>query len=275
LPLIPLMTRRNFSIRSTASSKLCNAILMSRSSPFLKTGFAVDSVSALSTKSEILVEVDGQPQSLRRVENEIDDLDIKIALQSFEEAVERIEKFRRVIKGIRGNATAQKLLSQKLEERANRLAPVIIRYLSDSHSWLSSTRKNVDWLVRLGFEDRAREAYLEARTHIIQKRIRQVIFDGDLHLYIYQISYIYFTMIKHTALIFQACFPANMISACVKWAKGHIDDFNALLERQLSNVDERSKTYKACMQRARLHASMLSEVGLDFKDFIAQRATNT
>jgi hypothetical protein len=102
------------------------------------------------------------------------------------------------------------------------------------------------------------------------KICRKVIFDGDLHLYIYQISYIYFTMIKHTALIFQACFPLNMMSACVKWTKEHVDDFNALLERQLSGVDEQNEAYKACMERAKLHASMLGEVGLDFKDFVGK-----
>jgi exocyst complex component 8 len=63
-----------------------------------------------------------------------------------------------------------------------------------------------------------------------------------------------------------------MISACVKWAKFHVDDFNALLERQLSSVDEKSETYKACMERAQLHASMLSEVGFDFKDFVGRRS---
>lgn len=100
---------------------------------------------------------------------------------------------------------------------------------------------------------------------------RQVIFEGDLHVYIYQISYIYFMMIKHSALIFQSCFPISMISACVKWAKGHVDDFNALLERQLSSVEENSQTYKDCMNRARKHASMLNEVGFDFKDFIGEK----
>jgi hypothetical protein len=64
-----------------------------------------------------------------------------------------------------------------------------------------------------------------------------------------------------------------MMSACVKWAKEHVDDFNALLERQLSSVDESSETWKECMERAHMHASMLGEVGLDFKDLIGRRHT--
>jgi hypothetical protein len=142
-------------------------------SPLFKTGFLADSVSSgLGLKADILVDIDGNPQSLRRVEAEIDDLDIKIALQIFDEAVERVEKLRRVVKGIRGNVTAHDILNAKLDDRVSKLASVIIKYLSDSHSWLSSAQKNVDWLVRLGYEDRAREAYLDARSQVIQKRIR-------------------------------------------------------------------------------------------------------
>jgi hypothetical protein len=102
----------------------------------------------------------------------MDDLDIDMALQRFEEAVTRIEKLRRVVKGIRGNTTAHDVFRSRLDERASKLAAVVTKYLADTHSWLSVTQRNVDWLVRLGYEDRAREAYLEARTQIIQKRIR-------------------------------------------------------------------------------------------------------
>jgi hypothetical protein len=139
------------------------------SSAFLKAGL---DEPASAAKPEVLVDVDGKPQSLRRVENDIDDLDIKIALQSFEEAVARVEKLRRVVRGVRGNATAHDFLAKKLDERASKLATVIVRYLANSHAWLSSTRKNVDWLVRLGYEDRAREAYLEARSGTLHTRTR-------------------------------------------------------------------------------------------------------
>jgi hypothetical protein len=139
------------------------------SSAFFKAGL---DEPASAAKPEVLVDVDGKPQSLRRVENDIDDLDIKIALQSFEEAVARVEKLRRVVRGVRGNATAHDFLAKKLDERASKLATVIVRYLANSHAWLSSTRKNVDWLVRLGYEDRAREAYLEARSGTLHTRTR-------------------------------------------------------------------------------------------------------
>jgi len=58
------------------------------------------------------------------------------------------------------------------------------------------------------------------------------------------------------------------MSACVKWAKEHVDDFNKILARQLSSLDQDSKLWKECMDQAHDHAALLTEVGLDFKDFI-------
>lgn len=125
-------------------------------------------------RSDVLIDVDGKPQSLRWVEAQIDDLDIDIALQKFEEAVARLERLRRIAKGIKGNSVAQSLVTLKLNERASKLEVVISRYLKETHAWITSTKRNVDWLVRLGFEDRAREVYLEARSEIIKKRVRYV-----------------------------------------------------------------------------------------------------
>jgi hypothetical protein len=254
-------------------SSSINSINSISSSAGAGAGNAYLDPSSLVAKSDMVIEVDNKQQTLRWVETQMDDLDIDIALQRFEEAVDRLELLRRALPGMRSNSTLQATYAGRLDERASRLAAVIIKYLGDSHSWLPATKRNMDWLSRLGFIDRAREAYLDARSQVIQKRIRQVIFDGDLHLYIYQISFIYFTIIKHTAHIFSVCFPTAMMSACVKWAKGHVDEFNQLLQRQLSSVDSESATYKECMERAMLHANMLEEVGLDFKDLIGRSAS--
>lgn len=59
-----------------------------------------------------------------------------------------------------------------------------------------------------------------------------------------------------------------MMSACVKWAKEHLDHFNSILASQLSNVQRDSPTWQECMDRAREHAKMMDEVGLDFKGLV-------
>ncbi|KIW01909.1 uncharacterized protein PV09_06750 [Verruconis gallopava] len=239
----------------------------------LQNAELVEAITETSTpRSDILIDVDGKPQSLRWVESQIDELDIDIALQRFEAAVSRVEKFRRIAKGIKNNNVAQSLITLKLNERAAKLEHVIVRYLKDTPSWMTATKRHVDWLVRLGFEDRAREAYLEARTETIKKHIRQVIFEGDLQHYIYQLAFITFTSLKDTALIYQACFPMAMMSACVKWVKEHVDDFNAMLERQLSSVEKESETYTKCMEIALEHCAVLGEAGLDFKNMVGVKS---
>lgn len=129
-------------------------------------------LETLSDIKDMLIEVDGKQQNLRWVESQMDDLDIDIALQRFEPAVARVEKLKGLAKSLKNNAVAQDFITFKVEERSQKLAAVITRNLIDTHSGQRKVKQNVDWLTRLGFEDRAREAYLEARSAIIQKRSR-------------------------------------------------------------------------------------------------------
>lgn len=59
-----------------------------------------------------------------------------------------------------------------------------------------------------------------------------------------------------------------MSSAVIKWAKTHLDDFNAILTRQLSSVDPDSEVWDKCMEIVAGHVRMLSEVGVDFTGMV-------
>ncbi|KAH8681607.1 Cullin repeat-like-containing domain protein [Xylariales sp. PMI_506] len=227
-------------------------------------------LQTLSDIKDMLIEVDGTQQNLRWVEGQMDELDIDIALQHFETAVGKVEKLRELARGLKNNAIAQDFINFKAQERSTKLAGLITRNLVDNHSGQGKTKRNVGWLTRLGFEDRAREAYLEARGELVKKRARQCIFQGDLHLYIWQLSFVYFSIICSTVSCFQGCFPQAMMSACVKWAKEEVEAFNATLARQLSSVEKGSEQWNECMERAKTHAQMLAEVHLDFRDLIGK-----
>lgn len=227
-------------------------------------------LETLSDIKDMLIEVDGKQQNLRWVESQMDELDINIALQQIEPAVTKVQKMKSLAYSLKSNAMAQDFISFKVDERCTKLVALIVRDLVRSHNDQKKTIQNVSWLDRLGFQDRAREAYLEARSEIIQKRSRQCIFQGDLHLYIWEISFVYFTIIRNTVSCFQACFPIPMMSACVKWAKEEVDAFNAILARQLSSAEEGGEVWTQCMNRAQEHAKMLSEVGLDFRNLIGK-----
>lgn len=243
-------------------------------------------LETLSDIKDMLIEVDGKQQNLRWVESQVDELDILIALQKFEEAVVRVEKLNSLAKSLKSNIVAQDFIGFKAEERATKLAGLITRELVDTHDKPKQTKRNVLYLARLGFEDRAREAYLEARSNIIHKRSRyveshhlkstrtkfqrQCIFEGNLHQYIWEVSFVYFTIIRNTVSTFQMCFPPLLMSACVKWAKEQVDTFNAILARQLSSTPQDGEVWKKCMDQANEHAKMLADVGLDFRGMIGR-----
>lgn len=131
-----------------------------------------DLLETLSDIKDMLIEVDGKQQNLRWVEGQVDELDIEIALQRFDTAVSRYEKLNALAKSLKSNVIAQDFITFKADERANKLAGLITRELVDTHNNVKITKRSINWLARLGFEDRAREAYLEARGQIIHKRSR-------------------------------------------------------------------------------------------------------
>ena len=230
----------------------------------------IETINTSSEKPEILIEVDGKQQNLRWVEGQIDDLDIDIALQNFELAVTKIERLRKVASGLLNHTIAQELISFKIDERASRLGATLVRALIDTPSFLEATKSHTSWLARLGLEDRAREAFLQARTDILVKRARQCVFEGDLHKYVFQVSYIYTTIVKNTATIYQACFAPIAMSACIKWAKGHLEQLNVTLVRQLSSVERGGTIWQECLELVWEHEASLKQVGLDFLEVIAK-----
>ena len=92
----------------------------------------------------------------------------------FDLAVDRVENLKNLARGLKKNAIAQDFINFKVEERSAKLAGLIVRELVETHGEQTKMRRNVSWLSRLGYEDRAREAYLEARGDLIHKRSRYV-----------------------------------------------------------------------------------------------------
>ena len=59
-----------------------------------------------------------------------------------------------------------------------------------------------------------------------------------------------------------------MMSSCVQWAKERLDEFNALLGRQLGSVRAGSTNWNNCLGKAIENAGMVGEVGLDFANLV-------
>ncbi|CAG8381125.1 unnamed protein product [Penicillium salamii] len=264
--------RRTMRTETEAASKPLEAYgyLANRHHSHAKKRESLDLNDTPRDKSDLRIDVDGKQQNLRWVEGQVDELDIDIALQRFEASVYSIERLRKLAKGLKGNSIAQDVINVKVDGRATRLAGILSRALVDKQSFPTATKTHVTWLARLGFEDQARETYLKARSDVIAQRIRACIFEGDLPLYIFQISYVYFNLIKNTIGIYQQCFPSAMSSSCIRWAKHHLDGFNSLLNRQLSSVQRGTSVWQKCLDIVHEHAALLMEVGVDFTDLVAR-----
>ena len=61
-----------------------------------------------------------------------------------------------------------------------------------------------------------------------------------------------------------------MSSSSIRWAKQHLDGFNALLSRQLSSVQRGTSIWDKCLEIVYEHAAHLNSVGIDFTDLVAQ-----
>ncbi|KAI5287002.1 exocyst complex component exo84 [Ascosphaera acerosa] len=228
-----------------------------------------------ANKLDIMLDVNGKTENMRWMDAQLDDLDILIALQNCEAAVASIERLRRLTRDGRSSEIVKDVIHAKIDRRAEALADMVVRALVDTHAWLGPTRTNIAWLTRLGYDDRAREAFLTARTDIISKRFRQCVFEGDLKLYIFQISFVYFTLIKNTITIYQQCFPPPSTSAVIKWAKDRVDDFTTILARQLSSVERASAVWTGCVDIVREQCAILGRVGVDFSDMVERALRQT
>lgn len=148
--------------------------LLSRDPGLMRKTELLENLSEGVNSNQIssFVDVDGQQRNIRWVETQLDELDIEIALQHFGNAVMKVEKLKDLAKNIRGNEMAKAIVTFKVNERAAKLANVLIKQLVENHNWISSVTQHVSWVIRLGFEDKAREAYLEARGNLIKSRTR-------------------------------------------------------------------------------------------------------
>ncbi|EPS40208.1 hypothetical protein H072_6013 [Dactylellina haptotyla CBS 200.50] len=223
----------------------------------------------------IMIDVDGTQRNLRWVETQMDELDELISRRNFEDAVGRVEFLRAIAaKHAKSNAVASEFITFRVDERALRLSAQITADLREYAAWKTYIKKNADWLVRLEFEDRAREALLDARSATMKLRTRQVRFEGDIPSYISQVALVQFTLIRNTVEIYNACFEYRLSSPLVKWAKEHVEGYSDLLTRQLSSVSRDDDVFEQCIQYTLLHSTLLTDVGLDFRDLLLPKVTS-
>lgn len=114
------------------------------------------------------------------------------------------------------------------------LCSIISRDLSNTLLTKIQFQRYVNWLLRLDRSEKAREVFLATRSLIIKKRIRQLVFEGDISTYIGELALVVFTLIRNTSEWYRDSFKQNeMASGFVTWVKEQTEIYAEIYKRQV------------------------------------------
>lgn len=200
-----------------------------------------------------------------------DELAVCIALREWGDAVDLIDKGKSVLSTYSKSDFAFVDLSSKLAARIKDLGAAIADDFSRQHLKKSAVIRNAGYLLRLDQGERARALFLDARTDLLKKRIRQITFEGDVSLYISELALVHFTLIKNTSEWYMSAFKDNrMASGFVQWASLQIETYGETFRRQVYGVDQDPEVIAEALRISRNAAEQLKEVGLDFSYLIEE-----
>ncbi|PWN52446.1 hypothetical protein IE53DRAFT_367213 [Violaceomyces palustris] len=193
-----------------------------------------------------------------------DELAVCIALREWDEAVTLIEKGKGVLSTYSPSDFAYIDLSTKLASRTNDLVSAISSDFSQPNLKKSAVVRNASYLLRLDKGERARELFLNARTELLRRRVRQIKFEGDVSLYISELALVHFTLVKNTSEWYMSAFKDN------RMASAQIEAYAEMFRRQVYGVDQDPQVISEAMEISMSSAAQLKDVGLDFSYLIEE-----
>ncbi|KAG5439291.1 hypothetical protein PCANB_001590 [Pneumocystis canis] len=210
-------------------------------------------------------------QDLQWIQDKMDELDIMIAHRLFEDATRNIEKdIKMTIENFKEESIATELIVLKLEERSSKLVDIICNELYKMSSYKNIVKKNVHYLLRLGYENRAKKSFLTSRSNLIKQKTRQLYFKGDIVSYISDLALIHFVLIRNTAEMYISAFQKpSLISSLITWIKFQIENFLNLFSRQICFVNYDSDIFINSMNAIKEQCKILNELGIDM-NFLLQ-----
>ncbi|KAI8384379.1 Cullin repeat-like-containing domain protein [Radiomyces spectabilis] len=195
-----------------------------------------------------------------------DELEVMIALREFEEAVVAIEKASALFAGC-GDATTLQDMRKRVQHYTESLCDLICQDLGNTLLTKLQFQRFVNWLLRLNKGEQAREMFLKTRSLIIKKRIRQLVFEGDITTYIGELALVVFTLIRNTCEWYRDSFRQNdMASGFVTWVREQAEVYAAIYKRQVFNNSQLScQAIAECFKSTLDQCAVLRKVGLDLK----------
>ena len=193
----------------------------------------------------------------------IDELAVHIALREWEEAVTLVEEGKKRLASRPISEGPLYLLVESFNSCASELVQAISAELASPYQRKSMVVRDAALLVRLDKGREARDLLLEARTDLLQRRMRQIKYEGDVSLYISELAMLYFTLIKNTGDWYMAAFKDyRMASGFVQWASDQVKAYAETFRRQVYGVEQDPRVVDEALDITRRCAQLLNEVGL-------------
>ncbi|KAI8977021.1 Cullin repeat-like-containing domain protein [Mycotypha africana] len=196
-----------------------------------------------------------------------DQLEVMIALREFEKSVVYLEKARQFTMSTSSSFPIIREARDQIEHYTDELCTIISKDLSNTLLTKIQFQRYVNWLLRLGKSEKARQVFLETRTVIIRKRIRQLIFEGDTTTYISELALVVFTLIRNTCEWYRDSFRQNdMASGFVTWVRDQTEAYADIYKKQVFGQGHLNcQVIADCFKSTLEQCSILKKVGLDFR----------
>ncbi|KAG2189612.1 hypothetical protein INT46_003359, partial [Mucor plumbeus] len=196
-----------------------------------------------------------------------DHLEVSIALREFEKSVVYLEKARHIVMSSSSSLPIVREARDHINHYTDELSQIVSRDLSNTLLTKIQFQRYVNWLLRLDKSERARQVFLGTRTLIIKKRIRQLVFEGDITTYISELALVVFTLIRNTCEWYRDSFKQNeMASGFVTWVREQTEVYADIYKRQVFGQSQLScQVISDCFKSTLEQCSVLRKVGLDLK----------
>lgn len=117
----------------------------------------------------------------------------------------------------------------------------------------------------------AREVFLNTRSLIIKKRIRQLTFEGDSTTYINELALVVFTLIRNTCEWYRDSFKQNeMASRFITWVREQTEIYADIYKRQVFNHSQLNcqiiaDCFKSTLDQCSIVSIGITEGNRDFR----------
>ena len=203
----------------------------------------------------------------------LDELDIHFAHRDFEFCVSIIEKIRHGMTALSRKSPEYKEIDDRQKSRVERIATAITRDFKNPVSSKAQLDQRLNWLLRLGLQDQARESFLIARSSIIRQRISQLAFDGSVIQYGRELAVVVFTMIRNTANWYQKAFRDPLLaSSFLKWVKQELEFFAEQFRKRVFFEQQKFHVVSSSLHGAFEQCAIVSEFLLRTSSCVDERS---